>query len=124
MHVLITRPERDAADLKSRIEALGCTVTLAPLLEIELGDVAADAFTGASGMIATSRNGLRALAKSPALHAAKKLPVFVVGPATAQLARDLGFQTVIEGEGTAAGLVPLITAHAVTKAGSACASRR
>lgn len=111
MHVLITRPERDAADLKSRIEALGCTVTLAPLLEIDLGDIRAGAFDGASGIVATSRNGLRALVQSPALQAAKDLPVFVVGPATARLAREIGFQTVIEGQGTAADLVPVIVAH-------------
>jgi uroporphyrinogen-III synthase len=117
MHVLITRPERDAADLKSRIEALGCTVTLAPLLSIELGTVAADAFVGASGIIATSRNGLRALAQSPALHAARSLPIFVVGTATAKQARELGFETIIEGEGTAAVLQPLIAKHRCALAG-------
>ncbi len=112
MHVLITRPERDAADLKSRIAALGCEVTVAPLLDIQFCEIALDAFDGASGLIATSRNGLKALAKSPALARARALPVFVVGPATAALARDLGFKMVHEGAGTAADLVPIISAHA------------
>ena len=112
MHVLITRPERDAADLKSRIEALGCEVTVAPLLDIQFCVIALDAFDGASGLIATSRNGLKALAKSPALTHARALPVFVVGPATAGLARELGFKVVHEGAGTAADLVPIISRNA------------
>ncbi|MEQ1653667.1 MAG: uroporphyrinogen-III synthase [Hyphomicrobium sp.] len=108
MHVLITRPERDAADLRSRIEALGCRVTVAPLLSIELGPIDVAALAGATGIVATSRNGLRALAQSAALPAATRLPIFVVGPATAALARDLGFSTVFEGGGNAEGLVPCI----------------
>jgi uroporphyrinogen-III synthase len=118
MRVLITRPEPDAADLKSRIEGLGCEVTIAPLIEIELNDIAADAVIGAAGLIATSRNGLRALAQSPALEAALHLPLFAVGPATAALARELGFKTVITGAGTAADLVPLIKAHTGTQRGT------
>lgn len=112
MHVLITRPERDAAGLKSRIEALGCEVTVAPLLEIQFCEIALNAFDGASGLIATSRNGLNALATSPASTKVRELPLFVVGPATAALARDLGFKSVHEGAGTAADLVPLISRHA------------
>jgi uroporphyrinogen-III synthase len=112
MHVLITRPERDAADLKSRIEALGCEVTVAPLLEIAFNEVPSDALIDAAGLIATSRNGLTALAASPAMALAKSLPVFAVGPATALLARELGFATVIAGAGTAADLVPVLEKHA------------
>lgn len=108
MHVLITRPERDCADLKSRIAALGCAVSVAPLLEIAFKDIPPDALKGATGLIATSRNGLRSLAVSPALNDARSLPIFVVGPATASLARDLGFQQIREGAGTAADLLPLI----------------
>ncbi len=108
MHVLITRPEGDADDLKSRLAALGCAVTVAPLLTIEICEIAADVFDGATGIIATSRNGLRALAASPALQKALALPVFVVGPATEALARTLGFANVRAGHGTAATLIPVI----------------
>ena len=115
MHVLITRPQSDAADLKSRIEALGCRVTLAPLLDIALNEIPDNAFEDAGGIVATSRNGLRALAVSSltsgALEKAKSLPVFVVGPATAALARDLGFKSIVAGAGTATDLVPVITQH-------------
>ena len=118
MHVLITRPERDAADLKARIEALGCRVTLAPLLDIELLDVAAGTIDAASAIVVTSRNGLRALAKSPALDQARSLLVFAVGDATATLARGMGFERIVEGQGTAASLVPLIVEHASTQTGA------
>ncbi len=36
MHLLITRPEPDAAELKSRLVALGHEVSVEPLLRIEL----------------------------------------------------------------------------------------
>jgi uroporphyrinogen-III synthase len=118
MHVLITRPERDSGDLKSRIETLGCKVTVAPLIEIAINVIAASELDGSSGLIATSRNGLRAIALSPSLEAARSLPLFAVGPATAALARELGFREVIVGAGTAADLVPLIKDHAGTQRGT------
>lgn len=111
MHVLLTRPEHDAAALKARIEAFGCRVSLAPLLGIRFHPIAAEALAGASAIVATSRNGLKALAHSEALEKARALPVFAVGPATAQLAHDLGFAIVIPGAGTGAELVPVISAH-------------
>jgi uroporphyrinogen-III synthase len=108
MHVLVTRPEADAAELKAALEALGHEVTVEPLLEIETMPIDAGAFEGARGVIATSRNGLRALAESAALAQAAKLPIFTVGPATSGLAREIGFQRIIAGEGSASDLVPLI----------------
>jgi uroporphyrinogen-III synthase len=117
MHVLITRPERDATDLKSRIVALGCEVTLAPLLDIQFKSIALEALSDAAGVVATSRNGLQALARSAALPAALTLPVFTVGPATTRLARELGFATVISGPGTAAELVPVIAGHSAAQSG-------
>lgn len=108
MHVLITRPERDCAELRSRLQAFGCTVSVSPLLTIELLEIPVAALLGASALIATSRNGLRALAQSPALDQARAIPLFAVGPATAALARELGFHSIYEGAGTAAELVPMI----------------
>jgi uroporphyrinogen-III synthase len=55
---------------------------------------------------------LRALAASTALAQALKLPLFAVGPGTAELARSLGFRTVIAGSGGAGDLVPVIAAKA------------
>ncbi len=108
MRVLVTRPEADAAELKAALEAHGHQVAVEPLLTIEMLPIAAGAFAGARGAIATSRNGLRALAGTPALTEATELPLFTVGTATAGLARELGFQRIIAGEGSASDLVPLI----------------
>ena len=108
MRVLVTRTESDAADMKVRLEQLGLSVSLAPLLSVAFETIAPDALLHAGGLIATSRNGLRALARSKALPRALGLPLFAVGPATAALGRELGFTTVVEGPGTASGLAPVI----------------
>ncbi len=108
MHVLITRPEPDASTLKVQLEALGHAVTVEPLLQIELMPIEAGAFEGVQALVATSGNGLRALAESPARPAALKLPIFVVGPGTAELARAFGFARIIQGVETARDLVPII----------------
>lgn len=117
MHVLLTRPKHDAAMLRSRIEALGCRVSLAPLLEIKTQKIKPDALIGAAAIVATSRNGLAALDQPDVLEVARMLPVFTVGPGTAQLAKDLGFARVIAGPGTAADLVSVITRHEIAASG-------
>lgn len=108
MHLLLTRPESDADPMRKRLEAAGHRVSLCPLLTIELAPNAAARLDGVQALVATSRNGLDALAKGPGLAAAIKLPVFVVGPATAERARALGFTDVREGPGSAAELAPAI----------------
>lgn len=108
MQVVITRPVQDAEPLKTRIEELGCRVMLAPLMETAAAEIPADALAGASALIATSRNALAAVAASPCLQAATGLPLYVVGPGTAAAARQIGFAHVIEGEGRAEDLVPLL----------------
>ena len=117
MHVLITRAEDDAVDLKARLEGFGVTVSVAPLLSIAFEPIEAETLATAAGLIATSSNGLRALHNSPALRAALVLPVFAVGPATAALAREMGFSNIVEGPGTASGLVPVIIAKAADLGG-------
>jgi uroporphyrinogen-III synthase len=112
MHVLITRPESDAAALRGELEALGHTVSVEPLLTIRALPVPADAVEGIAALVATSRNGLRALTESAAFPAARKLPLIAVGPGTASLARELGFTRVTVGKGTGADLVPIIAATA------------
>ncbi len=114
MHVVITRPVQDAEPFKTRIEELGCRVTIAPLIEIVPNTIAADAIKGATALIATSRNALAALAASPVLPSAIRLPLYVVGPGTAAVARSMGFERIIEGSGTAESLVPVLVSNAKT----------
>jgi uroporphyrinogen-III synthase len=112
MHVLVTRPEPEAAACKAQLEALGHEVSVEPMLRIELLPIAAAALAGAAGIIVTSRNALRALGASPALAPALGLPILTVGHGTAEFARKLNFERVLAGEGSAAELVPMIAAAA------------
>lgn len=108
MHVLITRPIEDSEPFKTRVEELGCRVTLAPLMRIVSNPIPGASIAGATGLIATSRNALTALAASPAMASAAELPLYVVGPGTAAVARRMGFKTILEGGGTAKDLLPLV----------------
>jgi len=115
MHLLITRPLSDANDWRTAFEARGAMVSVDPLLTIDY--VPPADLQAAQAVIATSRNALRALAQSPVLAQAIRLPIFTVGPATTALARDLGFTTIHEGPASARDLVPIITRHASPAAG-------
>jgi uroporphyrinogen-III synthase len=112
MRLLLTRPEPDAAELRSELEALGHQVLTEPLLRIELLPVPARGIEGAQALVVTSRNGVRALAGGEALPSALSahgLPLYCVGEETAALARASGFSNVVTGAGKAQDLVPLIT---------------
>ena len=109
MRLLVTRPEPDATALKAHLVAQGHEVLIEPLMELQFDDLDPIELDGVQALIATSRNGLRALAASPALEAARQLPLFAVGPGTAATARGLGFETVIQGPGTGRELVSFIT---------------
>lgn len=111
MRVLVTRPEADAAEMKSALEKVGVSVSLAPLIDIQFDDIAPDALEGAAALIATSRNGLRSLARSKACNNLLALPIFTVGRATEDMARALGFKTVVSGAGTASALAETIAAY-------------
>jgi uroporphyrinogen-III synthase len=108
MRILITRPVAEAEGMKALLAAAGHEVDIAPLLEIALADIPGETVRDAAGLIATSRNGLRALERAGSLDAARLKPLFTVGPATSALARAQGFADIREGAGKAAGLVPLI----------------
>ena len=111
MHILVTRPAADADTLRQPLEAMGHRVSLAPMIEISFADAEPIDLTNCAALIATSRNGLKALEHRRASLPTEiwQLRLFAVGPGTAALARSLGFQHVIEGPGSAAELVPVIT---------------
>ena len=111
MRLLVTRPEPDATTLKQRLVAAGHAVTIEPLINIMHGPpdgTDPPDFDGAQALIATSRNGLRAIALLPGIDVAKQLPLFVVGPGTAATAAALGFRQIIKGPATARELVAVI----------------
>jgi uroporphyrinogen-III synthase len=108
MHLLVTRPEPDSIKLVGLLRKRGHEALAAPLTTFAPLRLDPDALEGVTGLIATSRNALRALVGSDALESARSLTVFAVGTATAEEARRMGFARVVKGPGTAADLVPLI----------------
>lgn len=112
MRVLVTRPASDAGGIVGRLAALGIEAVVDPLIEIVLAPPETAAVEGVTATIVTSRNALRALAASPAIGAARAMPLFVVGPGTEAEARRLGFDRITAGAGTARDLVPVVAARA------------
>lgn len=101
----VTRPAEDASDLASTLGSRGYAVIVEPLLVIEhhagppldLADVQA--------LLATSANGVRALAvRSPE----RGLPLLAVGDATARAARSAGFVRVESASGDVVALAELV----------------
>ena len=118
MKLLITRPAEDAKRQAVPFEALGHEVVIRPLMEVVFPRLTPLRLQGVQGLIATSRNALRGLARNGTFEAAKCLPTFCVGEATASFARELGFTHVVAGKGAAKDLIPLITYSTVPEAGA------
>ena len=107
MRVLVTRPQAEAERTAAKLRARGVDVLLAPLLHIE--PVVEDFGTGPwSGLILTSANAARALARHPRRAGLTSLPVFTVGPSTADAARAAGCGEVRSADGDQRDLVRLI----------------
>lgn len=118
MRLLMTRPETDGTpdSLEAGLVAAGHEITRTPLLSVAYTGTLPP-LDGVQALIATSRNGLKAVA-GQLTPAALALPLFAVGPATAALGQQLGFQTVIEGAGTGRALHGLIETKASPSGGS------
>lgn len=105
MRFLVTRAEPDALKLRATLEDMGHEATVEPLLTVAYEEDPVIDLEGVQALIATSRNGVRALRNHPARSAAVSIPLFAVGRATADEARALGFETVITGAGNAEALM-------------------
>ncbi|GBE44469.1 uroporphyrinogen-III synthase [bacterium BMS3Bbin10] len=117
MRLLVTRPAPDAGAQAERLRALGHEPIVSPLLKVEFLNPELPALSCVQALIVTSRNGLRALEVAGKLESARALPLFAVGSASAKRARELGFEEVYEGPGTAEGLAPLIVSKCVPARG-------
>jgi uroporphyrinogen-III synthase len=117
MHLLLTRPDAgtEIDPLHAALLAEGHTITHAPLLSVVSSGLV-PSLDGAQALIVTSRNGLKAIVGS-LTDAARALPLFAVGPATAALGRTLGFRRVFEGTGGARELSALIVSETQPTAG-------
>lgn len=107
MRVLVTRPIEDAGETESLLKARGHEAVVAPLLNVVFHDGPQLDLGGLQAILATSANGVRALSRRTSR---RDLPLFAVGPQTAESARIAGFISVRNADGDAAALaraVPL-----------------
>jgi uroporphyrinogen-III synthase len=111
--VLVLRPEPGAAATAGRATALGFAPVVAPLFTI-----AAQAWAPPIGqpdaLMVTSANGIRHAGPDVALYHA--LPVYAVGIATAEVARDAGFSDIRIGPSDAAALLALMARDGISHA--------
>jgi uroporphyrinogen-III synthase len=101
MRILVTRAAEDAAATAAELARLGHEAVLAPLLTTHFLPGPALALEGVQAILATSANGVRALARRTGR---RDIPLFAVGPQTAAEARELGFLSVRNADGDAARL--------------------
>jgi uroporphyrinogen-III synthase len=101
MRVLVTRPLEDGAETARQLALRGHQALLAPLLSLRFLDGPEVELNGVQAILATSANGMRALARRTAV---RDLSIFAVGSQTAAEARQLGFSTVKSADGDAAAL--------------------
>jgi uroporphyrinogen-III synthase len=101
MRILITRPQEDAVRFAEMLRARGHDPLCASLLTVQFFDGPELTFEGVSAILATSANGVRALARRTS---ERELPLFAVGPQTADAARAAGFEHVESTDGDAATL--------------------
>lgn len=106
--VWITRAQPGADATAARVRALGCEALVAPLLAVRMLPDVEISLAGVGALAFTSGNGVRAFAKA---CAERSLPVFAVGAATAETAREMGFQTVRSADGDVSDLAQAIAAH-------------
>jgi len=108
MHVLLTRPEDDAARTAQALTARPGPCARAPLMRLETVD---GAFSRPfAAVLLTSANAARALTDSARAELAR-LPAYTVGARTAQAAREAGFTQVESADGALADLVRLVCAR-------------
>ena len=115
MRILITRPAEDGAEIARLLADRGHEALLAPLLSVKIHDGAPLALAGIQAVLATSANGVRALA---ARTGARDVPLFAVGPQTAEAAQKAGFIRVRSAGGDAAALADLVPQWADPAAGA------
>jgi uroporphyrinogen-III synthase len=101
MRFLVTRPEPEATRFAEALRARGHEALVAPLLAVAFREGPPFDLAGMEAAIATSANGVRALARRTAR---RDVPVWAVGPQTAAAARAAGFSQVEHAGGGGAAL--------------------
>ena len=112
--IAVLRPEPGNAATATRIEALGFQAIRMPLFRIQALDWSAPDPADHDALLLTSANAVRF--GGPGLAPLQHLPVFAVGPKTAEAARAAGFDVLAAGEVDAAALIALAGARGISRA--------
>ena len=113
-YVLNTRPEADAFELTVFFEHANIPVINDPLIQIEFLDGPVPDAVNVSGLIFTSRNGVRAYVQRSEFRG---LRVYAVGDATARFAAEQGFARVQSAGGEIKSLISMIIKEVDAKSG-------
>jgi uroporphyrinogen-III synthase len=101
MRILVTRPLEDGMEIAARLAERGHRALLAPLLTPRFPGGPEPGFEDIQAVLVTSANGIRALSRRTAR---RDLPIFAVGPQSADEARKSGFTDVRSADGDAKAL--------------------
>ena len=105
MHILLTRPLEDSANLLIKFKDLGHVVSHLPVIKIRKMEYKEPNFNNYSAIIFTSSNAIKNLNKD---SINKTIKCFCVGSVTEKFARRFGFQHVIAADGNVRALKELI----------------
>ena len=118
---LIIRPQPDADRDVALLMRYGVPALASPSMKSMHQSHELPESVNFSGIVLTSRNAVEAITKLEKRNSDTsrwaKLPVFVVGSATAAAARDAGFLNIIRGTGGGAGLLAPISCYFYEKIG-------
>ncbi|MDR3439561.1 uroporphyrinogen-III synthase [Telmatospirillum sp.] len=112
---LVTRPRDDAESIAQALTERGFDVQVEPLLQIVFRHDDTPSLDGVQGFLATSANGVRALAMA---CPRRDLPLWAVGDSTARCAETLGFRPVESAGGNVNHLAELVTRQVDPKQGA------
>jgi uroporphyrinogen-III synthase len=101
MRILVTRPAQDGEEIAARLAAMGHQALLAPLLTTHFHDGEEPPLDDVQAVLATSANGIRALARRTAR---RDVAIFAVGPQTTEEAHKCGFTDIKNANGDARAL--------------------
>lgn len=106
--ILVTRPLEDYQRSANKIAQMGFEAVHAPMMRFKNLAAEMPSRNAISALIFTSANGIRAILALKEIEQFKKLPCYVVGAQTAQMANEHGFEVWAQGDGDVQSFVKVI----------------
>jgi uroporphyrinogen-III synthase len=105
MHILITRPQENAKILSLKLQQLGHVITIDSLIHViplAATSLNLPPFSSCEAIVTTSQQSIRCLSR---LTSERHFPLWCVGPDSAEVAKNLGFQVIHTADGSAEDLI-------------------